>query len=145
MNQLNGHKEFARVVADNYSEMEDHLQQAAAENHRLSVENGVLLAECNMLREALALAERERMRLQAVSSTFGGQARALQSVFHSIVELAIKNGYEAAEQAAQQPQAAPQKPEPIDASEIAPQRKSSGAPPVVDWETKVRANSRDDY
>ena len=109
MNQLNGHKEFAQVVADNYSQMEEQLQDAATKNHHLAVENGVLLAEVNMLREALQKSERETRRLQAVSSTFGGQARALQSVFTSIVELAIKNGYEAAD-APEAPQKAVQEP-----------------------------------
>lgn len=52
-----------------------------------------------MLREVLAISERDRVRLQAVASTFGGQARALQAVFGSIIELAIKNGCDAAETA----------------------------------------------
>lgn len=139
MNQLNGgQKEFARVVADNYSMMEEQLAETVTKNHELAVENGVLLAEVNMLREALDKAEREARRLQAVSSTFGGQARALQSVFSSIIELAIKNGYEAAEapQARQEPV---QEPKPITAHEGHGASARAGAPPVVDWAAAEKA------
>jgi hypothetical protein len=134
MNQINGgQKEFARVVADNYSMMEEQLSDCVDKNRQLSVENGILLAEVNMLREAVALSQRETLRLQAVASTFGGQARALQSVFSSIVELAIKNGYEAAEQSAPRAQAAPQRSAQEKAPETPEPAQASGAPPQVDW------------
>ena len=130
MTQLNGgQKEFARVVADNYSMMEEQLQEAATKNHNLLVENGILLAERDLLREQLDEALREAKRAQAVASTFGGQARALQSVIGTIIELAIKNGYEAAD--------APQKPVQRPAETVAPEPpKAAGVsvdPLHVDW------------
>lgn len=136
MNQLSGgHKDFARVVADNYSQMEEQLQDCASKNHQLAVENGILLAEVNMLREALALATRESLRLQAVASTFGGQARALQAVFTTIIELAIKNGYEAAEQAPAEAQEAPQRAVPERAPETPAHPRATGEALKVDWST----------
>jgi len=136
MNQLNGgQKEFARVVADNYSMMEDQLQEAATKNHHLLVENGILLAERDMIREQLNDALREVRRLQAVASTFGGQARALQSVFTSITELAIKNGYEAAEQAPAKAQGAAQSAAPERAPEPPVANRAAGEALKVDWST----------
>jgi hypothetical protein len=113
--------------------MERDLSECMDKNHQLAVENGILLAEVNMLRDALTVANKEALRLQAVASTFGGQARALSSVFNSIVELAIKNGYEAAEQAAPKAQAAPQSAARRKAPEAPIAEKASGAPPQVDW------------
>jgi hypothetical protein len=133
MNQLNGgHKEFARVVADNYSQMEEQLAEAGTKNHQLSVENGVLLAEVNMLREQLEASQRDARRLQAVASTFGGQARALQAVFTSITELAVKHGIEAAEapQAHQEPAQEP--PVPV-ARETGPAARAPADALHVDW------------
>jgi hypothetical protein len=118
--------------------MEEQLQDAAEKNHQLAVENGVLLAEVNMLRDTLAVAQREALRLQAVASTFGGQARALQSVFSSIIELAIKNGYEAAEQVSPRPQPAPQSVVREVVPETPAHQKPSGTPPQVDWVARAR-------
>jgi len=158
MNQPNGYRAFADAAErarnappfeaglnpieralENYTEMEQQLQRYADQNRQLLIENGAMSAEINMLREALETSDRDRLRLQAVASTFGGQARALQSVFGSIVELAIKNGYEAAEQAAPQAQAAPQSAVRERAPETPAPQKASGAPPQVDWVAAARA------
>ena len=140
MNQLNGgHKEFAQAVADNYSQMEEQLQECASKNHQLAVENGILLAEVNMLREALAVSDRDRLRLQAVASTFGGQARALQAVFTTIIELAIKNGYEAVEQAPAAAQEAPQRAAKEGATETRSPAGVAGEALKVDWGTLPRS------
>lgn len=140
MNQLSGgQKEFARVVADNYSMMEEQLQEAAAKNHNLLVENGILLAERNMLIEQLNEARREARRLQAVASTFGGQARALQAVFSSITELAVKNGIEAAEQAPAEAQEAPQSAAPEKAPETPAPSATAGEALKVDWAPAPRS------
>lgn len=159
MNQPNGHEAFLREVEaasrrpsytetvqnpieralENYTDMEQQLQSYADQNRQLLIENGIMAAEINMLREQLTISDRDRMRLQAVASTFGGQARALQSVFNSIIELAIKNGHEAAERAPQRAQAAPQSTVSEKAPEAPEPAKASGAPPQVDWVAAARA------
>ncbi len=82
---------------DNYTEMEQLLVAANDKNRLLSIQNTALLNEIGMLREAVERSDRDRMRLQAVASTFGGQARALAAIFNDIMALAIKQGIEAAD------------------------------------------------
>lgn len=82
-------RNYEAMQADN-----DRLREA---NNDLLVSNRALQAEVNMLREQLAICERERKRAQAVASTFAGGARAVIAVVNDLNELAIKHGIEAME------------------------------------------------
>lgn len=82
---------------DNYNDMEadrDRLREAHAD---LLVANRSLQTEVNLLRETLTQSQKDCRRLQAVASTFGGQARSLSAIFNDIMALAIKHGIEAAQ------------------------------------------------
>lgn len=88
---------------NNYREMEadrDRLRESHAD---LLVSNRSLQAEVNMLRESLERSDNDRIRLQAIASTFVGGIRSLNAVCTDLYSLAIKNGVEAAEAA--QPEA----------------------------------------
>lgn len=83
---------------NNYGQMERDLHAAQGNVSQLRVENGSLVAEVNMLREALERSESDRIRLQAVSSTLMGQLMAINAVIGDAVKLSIKHGVEAAEE-----------------------------------------------
>lgn len=135
---------------DNYADMERDLADCMEKNRDLVVDNGALVAEVNMLREALERADSDRIRLQAVSSTLTGQLLAINAVIGEAMRTAIKNGIEAEDaagkstdldQAGNEAKGILQRVKPQDGGEepVAPQ--TSPAPPqaaiaaigVVDW------------
>lgn len=81
---------------NNYRQMESDVARLQAEKTELLVSNRSLQAEVNMLREALERSDTDRIRLQSVASTFMGGIRALNATTLDLVNLAIKNGVEAA-------------------------------------------------
>ena len=85
---------------ENYKRMAAEVERLKTLTMDLRVENGSLVAEVKMLREQLEVSETDRVRLQAIASTFVGGIRALGAGFDSLYELAKKNGLEAAAQAA---------------------------------------------
>lgn len=84
---------------DNYNEMERAL--AAAENRAidLSVQNGALMSEVKMLREAYERADGQRIHLQAVSATLLGRLLSINDVIGGAVRASIKEGIEAVDTA----------------------------------------------
>jgi hypothetical protein len=64
----------------------------------LRVENGSLVAEIHMLRDALERTESDRVRLQAFSSGIMGRLLAINDTIAGAVKFSIKEGVEAAEE-----------------------------------------------
>jgi hypothetical protein len=91
---------------DDYREMERDRNEARHEASELRIHNGALMAEVAMLREALERSDADRIRLQAIASTFVGGVRSLNAVAADLYKLAIKNGLEAAEAAKPEEKAA---------------------------------------
>ena len=82
---------------DDYRAMERARDEARHECTELRIHNGALVAEVQMLREALDRSDTDRVRLQAIASTFVGGVRSLNAVAADLYNLAIKNGVEAEE------------------------------------------------
>lgn len=80
---------------ENYRQLKIEHARVVQENLDLRVENGALVAEVNMIREAHERAETDRVRLQAIASTFVGGIRGLNAVAADLYSLAIKHGLEA--------------------------------------------------
>lgn len=80
---------------ENYRQLKIEHARVQQENLNLRVENGSLVAELGMIREAHDRAETDRVRLQAIASTFVGGIRSLNAVAADLYALAIKNGLEA--------------------------------------------------
>ena len=132
MSQLNGHAEFARVVADNYTEMESQLNDCMDANRQLAVDNSSLVAEVTMLRDALARSDRDRLRQTAIASTLTGQLLAINAVIGDAVRMAAKNGIEA-EQAPVEAAEPAHAPNPHDIVQPTMRAEGYGLPPQVDW------------
>lgn len=93
--QLAPEKNPLQDALDNYQQME-HERNIAVEHARtLVASNHALLAEANMLREALARADSDRIRLQAISSTLLGRLFSINDVVGGAVKAAIREGIEA--------------------------------------------------
>jgi hypothetical protein len=84
---------------ENYKRMAAEVEKYKTLTMDLRVENGSLVAEVTMLREALERSDADRIRLQAIASTFVGGVRSLNAVAADLYRLAIKNGIEAADSA----------------------------------------------
>jgi hypothetical protein len=84
---------------ENYKRMAAEVEKYKTLTMDLRVENGSLVAEVTMLREALERSDADRIRLQAVSSTLMGQLRSINAVIADSVKLAIKHGLEAVDEA----------------------------------------------
>jgi len=140
-------EDINRAMA-NYRDLEEHCAGLQQEIIDLRVENGALVAEVNMLREALERSENDRVRLQAVSSTLTGQLLGINAVIAEAMRTAIKHGIEATEQredtlehAGAESRDVLQRVEPAAAPETAPEPNASprhpqavGAPlEQVDW------------
>ena len=82
---------------ENYKRMAAEVEKYKTLTMDLRVENGSLVAEVTMLRDALERSDADRIRLQAIASTFVGGVRSLNAVAADLYKLAIKNGLEAAE------------------------------------------------
>lgn len=82
---------------ENYKRMAAEVEKYKVLTMDLRVENGSLVAEVTMLREALERSDADRIRLQAIASTFVGGVRSLNAVAADLYKLAIKNGLEAAD------------------------------------------------
>lgn len=113
---------------NDYNILEHERDTAMAQASELRIANGALVAEVNMLREQVRVSDRDRMRLQAVASTFAGHARSLSAILNDILAVSIKNGVEATEkvdtgleQAGKEVQAVLQRVEPV-ASTSPPER-----------------------
>jgi chromosome segregation ATPase len=132
----------------NYRDLEQHCTGLQQEIIDLRVENGSLVAEVNMLREALERSENDRVRLQAVSSTLTGQLLSINAAIAEVMRTAIKHGIEAVEQrednldqAGAEARDVLRRVEPAGASETAPESTPSPRPPQavgapleqVDW------------
>jgi hypothetical protein len=77
--------------------MRDRLDDAEDQITELSIANGSLIAEVNMLRGQLQLADADRIRLQATASTLSGELMAIQDVINGSVRRALSAGIEAAQ------------------------------------------------
>ncbi len=132
---------------ENYSTMEEQLAEARQKIVELSIDNGSLVAEVSMLREELARADADRIRLQAVSSTLSGELLSINDVIAGAVRRALDAGTKVAKTAT----AAPEKPAHEDAvaelAQLAEEPKAIPAPsqgngeafpPKVDWKTTAR-------
>jgi hypothetical protein len=84
---------------DDYHDMEGELNRALARAAELTTTNNALLAEANMLREALERADADRIRLQAVSSVLLGRLLSINDVIGGAVRASIKEGIEAEQEA----------------------------------------------
>lgn len=82
---------------ENYRQLKVEHARVQQENLDLRVENGSLIAELGMIREAHDRAETDRVRLQAIASTFVGGIRSLNAVAADLYGLALKNGLDAAD------------------------------------------------
>lgn len=104
MNQLNVRPSLHSIevnpiqkALEDYHIMETERDAAVAKVSDLSISNQSLVAEVNMLREQVTRSDKDRMRLQAVASTFAGHARSLAAILNDIMAVSIKNGVEAAD------------------------------------------------
>jgi hypothetical protein len=80
---------------DDYHMMERERDQARHQAMELLTSNNALLAEANMLREALERADADRIRLQAISSTLLGRLLAINDCIGGAVKASIKDGIDA--------------------------------------------------
>lgn len=132
-------------AADDYVEMEQRLEECQEKVRTLTIDNGVLLAEVKMLREELARADADRIRLQAVASTLSGELLSINDVIAGAVRRALESGVSAARKAQQAPPAA-EKPaqeaalvelekltEAPKALQAPPQAAGTALPGKVDW------------
>jgi hypothetical protein len=83
----------------NYKDMEAERDRLRFDMNELRVRENSLLAEVNMLREALERSDNDRIRLQAVASSLAGGLKAINAVIGDQMASAIKNGVVAVEQA----------------------------------------------
>lgn len=88
-----------QVALDDYDRMKSELEQCKYQLNELRIANGALSSEVSMLREHLERTDADRIRLQAVASTFMGGIRGLNAITMDLVQQAIKNGVEATEKA----------------------------------------------
>ncbi len=123
---------------NDYHLMEREKDAAVGQAADLRATNGALVAEVNMLREALERADGDRIRLQAISSTLLGRLLAINDTIAGAVRAAVKDGIDAStpkepEPALSEPAEAPQSaPEPV-APEQPLRVLSTPVPPVADW------------
>ncbi len=82
---------------DNYRELEARLREVEQRNTELQVREGILVAEVNMLREALDRSEDERVQKTAIAATFVAQAKSLNAILADMIRTANANGIEAIE------------------------------------------------
>lgn len=123
---------LVRAVA-NYSEMEEQLAEANRKIVELSIDNGSLTAEVNMLREELARADADRLRLQAVASTLNGELTAIKDVIDGSVRRALEAGVRVkAEPPRQEPMKPTHEAAVEELSQLAAEAKALPGPPKVD-------------
>lgn len=84
-----------QVALDNYHMMEAQRDSATDRASQLNVANGSLVAEVHMLREQLAVADADRIRLQAVASTLLGRLLGINDCIAGAVKAAVKDGIDA--------------------------------------------------
>lgn len=133
---------------ENYSTMEEQLAESRQKIVELSIDNGSLVAEVNMLREELARADADRIRLQAVASTLNGELTAIKDVIDGSVRRALEAGVHAKPELASAEPEKPAQQAAIEAlTQLAEDRKTlpapspgngSAFPPSVDWKTTSR-------
>ena len=80
---------------ENYRQLKAENSRLMQENLELRVENGSMVAEVRMLREALDKSDDDCRRLQATSSSLAGGLKAINAVIADQLRTAIKNGIEA--------------------------------------------------
>lgn len=135
-------KELQTKLDDYYANIEHRLQQAEADNVSLSIEKGSLVAEVGMLREQLARADTDRVRLQAVASTLSGELMAIRDVIDGSVRRALEAGIIAQKTPPAEPERLTQKAAMVELEKLAEEPRALQAPPQetrgaiappVDW------------
>lgn len=127
---------------NDYHMMEAELTKAQVELQAAMIQSRGLVAEVEMLREALERSDGDRIRLQAISSTLLGRLLAINDCIAGAVKASIRDGIEAAheakpdpelERAASEVQSILQRVVPMEPASPPASVSAVLGPPQVDW------------